>query len=158
MGVPVDSGEEVVRSNCRGCHGGCGVLVHVKDSTIVRIEGDPDFPTNRGTLCSRGLAFKQLVYHPDRLKYPLKRAGKKGEGKWEHISWEEALDTIVSKLKQVKTEYGAESIVLAQGTSFGSGTRTSCRRLRPRPNCLPDSGCGCGEGECRRHQGGPAVR
>jgi anaerobic selenocysteine-containing dehydrogenase len=68
-------------------------------------------------MCSKGLAFKQLVYHPDRLKYPLKRAGKKGEGKWERISWDEALDTIVNKLKEVKSDYGAESIVLAQGTS-----------------------------------------
>ena len=117
MSVDVNSKEQVIRSNCRGCHGGCGVLVYVKDNTIVKIEGDPDFPTNHGTLCSKGLAFKQLVHHPDRLKYPLKRAGKKGEGKWERISWDEALDTIVNKLKQVKRDYGAESIVLAQGTS-----------------------------------------
>jgi len=113
----VKGAEEVIRTNCRGCHGGCGVLVYVKDGTIVKIEGDPDFPTNHGAMCSKGLAFKQLVYHPDRLKYPLKRAGKKGEGKWERISWDEALDTIVNKLKEVKREYGAESIVLAQGTS-----------------------------------------
>ena len=93
------------------------MLVYVRDGTITRIEGDPDFPTNRGAMCSKGLAFKQLVYHPDRLKYPLKRAGRKGEGKWERISWDEALDTIVSKLTEVKREYGAESIVLAQGTS-----------------------------------------
>jgi anaerobic selenocysteine-containing dehydrogenase len=57
------------------------------------------------------------VYHPDRVKYPLKRAGKKGEGKWQRISWDEAFDTIVNKLKQVIKENGPESIVLAQGTS-----------------------------------------
>ncbi|MFC1989766.1 molybdopterin-dependent oxidoreductase, partial [Chloroflexota bacterium] len=105
------------KSNCRGCHGGCGVLVHVNNGTIVKIEGDPDFPTNHGSMCSKGLAFKQLVYHPDRLKYPLKRTGKKGEGKWQQISWDEALDTIVSKLQQVKQDYGAECIALGQGTS-----------------------------------------
>ncbi|MFO7773879.1 MAG: molybdopterin-dependent oxidoreductase [Dehalococcoidia bacterium] len=115
MGVPVK--EEVIRTNCRGCHGGCGVLVHVRDGTIVKIEGDPDFPTNHGSMCSKGLAFHQLVYHPDRVKYPLKRVGKKGEGKWERITWDEAFDTIVNKLKQVIKENGAESIVLAQGTS-----------------------------------------
>ncbi len=109
--------EEIIRSNCRGCHGGCGVLVHVRDGTIVKIEGDPDFPTNHGSMCSKGLAFQQLVYHPDRVTYPLKRAGKRGEGKWQRISWDEALDTIVNKLKQVIRDYGAESIVLAQGTS-----------------------------------------
>ena len=115
MGVPVK--EEIIKTNCRGCHGGCGVLVHVRDGTIVKIEGNPDFPTNHGYMCSKGLAFQQLVYHPDRVKYPLKRAGKKGEGKWERISWDEAFETIVNKLKQVIKENGAESIVLAQGTS-----------------------------------------
>jgi anaerobic selenocysteine-containing dehydrogenase len=68
-------------------------------------------------MCSKGLAFHQLVYHPDRVKYPLKRVGKKGEGKWERITWDEAFDAIVNKLKQVIKENGAESIVLAQGTS-----------------------------------------
>jgi anaerobic selenocysteine-containing dehydrogenase len=115
MGVSVK--EEVIKTNCRGCHGGCGVLVHVRDGTIIKIEGDPEFPTNHGSMCSKGLAFQQLVYHPDRVKYPLKRVGKKGEGKWERISWDEAFETIVNKLKQVIKENGSESIVLAQGTS-----------------------------------------
>jgi len=109
--------EQIVRSNCRGCHGGCGVLVHVRDGTIVKIEGDPDFPTNHGSMCSKGLAFHQLVYHPDRVKYPLKRAGRRGEGKWQRITWDEALDIIVNKLKQVIRDYGPEFIALGQGTS-----------------------------------------
>jgi len=108
--------EQVIKSNCRGCHGGCGVLVHVKEGRITKIEGDPDFPTNRGAMCSKGLAFQQLIYHPDRLTYPMKRAGNKGEGKWQRISWDEALDTIVDKLKSVKAEYGAESIAIGYGT------------------------------------------
>ena len=115
MGVSVK--EEIIQTNCRGCHGGCGVLVHVRDGTIVKIEGNPDFPTNHGYMCSKGLAFQQLVYHPDRVKYPLKRVGKRGEGKWQRISWDEAFETIVNKLRQVIKENGAESIVLAQGTS-----------------------------------------
>jgi len=110
------SEEQVIKSNCRGCHGGCGVLVHVKDGLITKIEGDPDFPTNHGTMCSRGLAFKQLVYHPDRVLYPLKRAGKKGEGRWQRISWDDALDTIAARYKKIKKEYGAEAIVLGYGT------------------------------------------
>jgi len=108
--------ERVVKSYCRNCHGGCGVLVHVKEGRIVKIEGDPEFPSNLGSMCSKGLASIQLVYHPDRLTYPMKRAGNKGEGKWERISWDEALDTISSKLKQVITENGAESIALGYGT------------------------------------------
>jgi len=108
--------EQVIKSNCRGCHGGCGVLVHVKDGKITKIEGDPDFPTNHGSMCSRGLAFKQLVYHPDRLLYPLKRAGLKGKGEWQRISWDEALDTIATKYKEIIKEHGPESIVIGQGT------------------------------------------
>ncbi|MFC1990239.1 molybdopterin-dependent oxidoreductase, partial [Chloroflexota bacterium] len=108
--------EQVINSNCRGCHGGCGVLVHVKDGRITKIEGDPDFPTNHGAMCSIGLAFQQLVYHPDRVMYPLKRAGSKGEGKWQRISWDEALDTIATKYERIKQDYGAEAIVLGYGT------------------------------------------
>jgi anaerobic selenocysteine-containing dehydrogenase len=110
------SGEQVIRSNCRGCHGGCGVLVHVKDGRIIKLEGDPEIPSNRGTMCSKGLAYLQLVYHPDRVKYPLKRSGKKGEGKWQRISWDEALDTIVNKYKEIISKYGPEAIVIGQGT------------------------------------------
>ncbi len=110
------SGERVIRSNCRGCHGGCGVLVHVENGRITEIEGDPECPSNHGTLCPKGLAFKQLVYHPDRVIYPQKRVGKRGLGKWERITWDEALDTIVSKYKEIIPKYGAESIVVGQGT------------------------------------------
>ncbi len=108
--------EQLIRSNCRGCHGGCGVIIHVKDGKITRIEGDPDFPTNHGSLCSKGLAFKELVYHPDRVIYPQKRVGKKGEGKWQRISWDEALDTIATRYKEIIKDYGSEAIVLGQGT------------------------------------------
>jgi anaerobic selenocysteine-containing dehydrogenase len=108
--------EKIIKSNCRGCHGGCGVLVHVEDGRITKIEGNPDFPTNHGAMCSRGLAFPQLVYHPDRVTHPLQRVGKRGEGKWQQISWEEALDTIAAKYKKIKKNYGAEAIALGYGT------------------------------------------
>jgi len=108
--------EQVIKSNCRGCHGGCGVLVYMKEGRITKIEGDPGFPTNHGTMCSRGLAFQQLVYHPDRVIYPLKRVGKKGEGKWQRISWDEALNTIATRYERIKQGYGAEAIVLGYGT------------------------------------------
>ncbi len=108
--------EKVIKSNCRGCHGGCGVLVTVKDGRITKLEGNPGFPTNHGAMCSRGLAFLQLVYHPQRVLHPLKRAGEKGEGKWQQISWDEALDTIAARYKKIISRYGAEAIALGYGT------------------------------------------
>lgn len=116
MGDLQASDERVVRSHCRICHGGCGVLVHVKDGRVIRIEGDPESPISRGTLCHKGIASIQLAYHPDRLLYPLKRKGAKGEGKWERISWDEAYDLLISKMNEYKQKYGTESIVLGYGT------------------------------------------
>ncbi|OPX41660.1 MAG: hypothetical protein B1H13_01005, partial [Desulfobacteraceae bacterium 4484_190.3] len=80
--------DSVVKSHCRMCHGGCGVLVYTKNGRVEKIAGDPDCPINHGTLCSKGLASAQLAYHPDRLTYPVKRLGPKGSGRWERISWD----------------------------------------------------------------------
>ncbi len=99
-----------------GCHGGCGVLAHVKNGKLVKIEGDPDHPWNQGRLCARVLAMTQYVEHPDRLRYPVKRIGKRGEGKWERISWSEAFDLIEERMKKIRREYGPESMVFNVGT------------------------------------------
>jgi anaerobic selenocysteine-containing dehydrogenase len=88
----------------------------MKDGKLVKVTGDPDSPTSRGFLCVKGKSAPELLYHPDRLKYPLKRAGERGENKWHRITWDEALDTISEKLLRVKRDYGAESIVGARGT------------------------------------------
>jgi anaerobic selenocysteine-containing dehydrogenase len=108
--------DSVVKSHCRMCHGGCGVLVYVKNGKIAKIAGDPDCPINHGTLCSKGIGASQLVYHPDRLTYPVRRVGSKGSGKWERISWDEALDAIAEKILNYKESFGAESIVMGYGT------------------------------------------
>jgi anaerobic selenocysteine-containing dehydrogenase len=108
--------DSVVKSHCRMCPGGCGVLVYVKDGKIAKIAGDPDCPINHGTLCSKGIGASQLVYHPDRLTYPVRRVGSKGSGKWERISWDEALDAIAKKILNYKESFGAESIVMGYGT------------------------------------------
>jgi anaerobic selenocysteine-containing dehydrogenase len=106
--------EEVkkIRTVCRSCHGGCGVIAHVKDGKVVKIEGDPESPISHGTLCSKGLAITQVAYHPDRILYPMKRTN---EG-WQRISWDEALETVSSKFKQVIDSYGPEAIIVGQGT------------------------------------------
>jgi anaerobic selenocysteine-containing dehydrogenase len=101
-----------IRTTCRSCHGGCGVIAYVKDGKVIKVEGDPESPINHGTLCSKCLAITQLAYHPDRVRYPMKRK----DSAWERISWDEALDTIAEKFKEVIKEYGAESIVIGQGT------------------------------------------
>lgn len=108
--------DRVVKSHCRMCHGGCGVLVFLKEGVVKKILGDPDCPINHGTLCSKGIASTKLLYHPDRLLYPLKRKGPKGSGLWERISWDEALDLVAQRILEYKEKYGAESIVMGYGT------------------------------------------
>lgn len=100
-------------------HGGCGILVHVKDGKILKIEGDPESPLNRGTLCPKGFAQIERLDHPDRLLYPLKRKGARGEGKWERISWNEALSFLSENIKKRMESEGPQSIAFAQGTPKG---------------------------------------
>src|SRR5512137_3052947 len=91
--------EMIVRTCCaRMDHGGCGMLVHVENGRITKIEGDPDSPLSRGTLCAKGLAQLERLNHPDRLREPLKRVGRRGEGQWESIPWDEALQTIAARM------------------------------------------------------------
>jgi anaerobic selenocysteine-containing dehydrogenase len=114
-----EDGMTVVRSIARtgpGCHEGCGVLLRVKDGRLVKVEGDPNFPLSQGRLCPRCLALTEVVYHPDRLKYPLKRVGERGEGKWERISWDKAYETIADKFNRIKGAYGPESVIFCTGT------------------------------------------
>ena len=106
--------DSVVKSHCRMCHGGCGVLVYTKDGKVAKIAGDPECPINHGTLCSKGIASAQLAYHPDRLTYPVRRIGPKGSGQWERISWDEALNAIAERILDYKDRFGAESIVMGE--------------------------------------------
>jgi anaerobic selenocysteine-containing dehydrogenase len=108
--------DSVVKSHCRMCHGGCGVLVYTKHGKVEKIAGDPECPIGHGTLCSKGLASAQLAYHPDRLQYPVRRIGPKGSGTWERMSWDDALDTIAERILAYKETFGAESIVMGYGT------------------------------------------
>ena len=113
------TGATVYKTECWSCNDGCDASVFVKDGKVIKVEGDASSPTSRGILCSKGLAAKSLVYHPERLRYPLKRVGERGEGKWQRISWDEALDTIVTKLKEVEQRYGKDAVVMSHGTSRG---------------------------------------
>ena len=108
--------DSVVRSHCRMCHGGCGVLVYTKDGRVAKIAGDPESPIGHGTVCSKGLASAQMAYHPDRLLHPVRRVGPKGSGRWERISWDEALDAIAHRILDYKARFGAESVAMGYGT------------------------------------------
>jgi anaerobic selenocysteine-containing dehydrogenase len=83
---------------------------------IVRVAGDPDSPTSRGYLCPKGAAAPEILYHKDRLTHPLRRAGKRGEDKWERVSWDEAISEIADRLDRVRRESGTEYFAVAQGT------------------------------------------
>jgi len=104
-----------------GCHGGCGVLAHIKDGQLVKLEGNPDHPWNQGRLCARALAMTQYVQHPERLRHPLRRVGKRGEGKWEEISWDEAFDLVEKRMKKIREDFGPESMIFAMGTGRDIG-------------------------------------
>ena len=104
------------------CGGRCPLRFHVKDGKIIRVEGDDTADAdNQLRACLRCRSIRGYIYHPERLKYPLKRAGPKGSGKFERISWEEALDTVAAKIKEVIEKYGNQSLlVVGNGGYFGS--------------------------------------
>ena len=100
---------------CHDCGGRCTLKAHVKDGKIIRFETDNgEDPQLRA--CLRGRAYRQKVYHPDRLKYPMRRIGERGEGRFERISWDEALDIVANKMKEIKEKYGNSSILFVPGS------------------------------------------
>lgn len=121
-----DSDEKIIRSVTwsagPGCHGGAGVLLTVKDGKLDQIQGDPQHPYNQGSLCPRALAIKEYIYHPERLTYPIRRVGKRGENHWERISWRQAFDEIENRMRDIKEKYGPESMIFVQGTGRDVGT------------------------------------
>src|SRR5262249_49779596 len=92
---------KTVRAVCpHDCPDTCAMLVEVDDAgRAVRVKGDPAHPFTHGGLCVKVNHYERRTYNEDRVLYPMKRTGKKGEGKFERISWNEALDTIATKLK-----------------------------------------------------------
>ncbi len=100
-----------IPSICEMCFWRCGILGNVdKHGKLLKIDGNPIHPLTHGRLCARGNAGHKLAYDPDRLKYPLMRVGKRGEGKFKRVSWDEALDFMTDKMKKIKEDYGAESV------------------------------------------------
>ncbi|MBN2126206.1 MAG: molybdopterin-dependent oxidoreductase [Deltaproteobacteria bacterium] len=100
-------------------HGGCALLVGVKDNRIVQVKGDPEGYLNKGYTCFKGRVSPDRITHPDRLKHPLKRAGKRGEGKWQRISWEDALAETSENLNRIKEKFGARAVGFGVGMPKG---------------------------------------
>lgn len=103
--------ERVVKTVCGFCHTNCGMEIHLKEGIIDKIKGNPEHPVNKGALCPKGPAIKELVYSPSRLKYPL----RKTPSGFQQISWDEALDQIASKLMEIKNKYGPQTLLRYSG-------------------------------------------
>ena len=93
---------QTIPSACWQCVTRDSIVGHVEDGRLKKIEGHPDSIRTLGKLCARGQAGVNQVYFPDRILHPLKRVGKRGEHKWKRISWDEALDTVAAKLKELR--------------------------------------------------------
>lgn len=97
------------------CGGSCLLIAHVEDGIVKRITTDESSSDEPGTgqlrACLKGRAYRQRLYHPDRLKYPLKRAGERGDGAYERVSWDEALDTVADRMLDIREKHGATSIM-----------------------------------------------
>jgi anaerobic selenocysteine-containing dehydrogenase len=106
-------------STCGMCPAGCGIIVRTREHKANKIEGNPLHPVNRGALCARGQAGLEVLYNPDRIKGPMKRMGERGEGKWEEISWEEAIKTLADRLRGIKESGNASDIIFATSETRG---------------------------------------
>jgi len=113
---------EKIHTYCIHCTALCGVIAYLHNGDLVKVEGDPDSLNNAGTLCPKGLAAKQEIYHPGRLKHPMKRTNPKGDEDpgWVRITWEEALDRIAASMKNIKERHGPQAFFFQKGSTGGS--------------------------------------
>jgi len=138
----------------------CGILAHIKGGKVVKLE-PADFPDERDRrICLRGLSSLEITYHHQRIKYPMKRIGDRGEGKFERISWDEAYDIIVKRFKKIANEYGWKSIGWVLGgpgagtTKFGAYLRIASLTQSTRVSAwgYGDAGLPCGSRIIFGHQ------
>ena len=137
-----DTGIEIKKTVCPICDRGCGMDAYVKDGKIIKVEGSMDHPANKGYLCPRGISARAHIYKEDRVLYPMKRVGKRGEGKFERISWEEAYSIIAENLLRIKKDFGPQSVTFYSGHT--KWYRTFVQRLAysfGTPNYATESSC-----------------
>lgn len=112
-----ENGIEIKKSVCAICdpQTQCGLDLYIHEGRIIKVEGSKENPYSQGTLCAKGAALRQYVYHEDRVQTPLRRTGPRGSGQFSTISWDEALDEIAAKFNQIKAEHGPESVAFFAG-------------------------------------------
>ncbi|MFQ6604666.1 MAG: molybdopterin-dependent oxidoreductase [Fidelibacterota bacterium] len=99
-------------SLCTKCSGGCGIRIRLIDNIPVNITGNPDYPINRGAICPLAASGIETIFHPDRIKQPLKQTGSRGSDEWVGISWEEATDILTNRLQQLMINNTMEKLAL----------------------------------------------
>lgn len=100
-----------VPSICGQCPSRCAIIGYVDGDRVVKIEGQPGSIRNQGKVCAKGQAGAQKIYDPDRILSPLRRTGKRGQGKWEKVSWDDALGDLAARLKKLRDEGHPEKFV-----------------------------------------------
>jgi len=118
---------EIKKTTCAICSANCGIDASVKDGVVIKVEGTAENPANKGTLCSKGAANRQYIYHEDRIRTPLLKRGGKNSTEFEPISWDQALDIISSRMLEIKDQSGPESVVFFSG--FPKRLRPFLKRL-----------------------------
>ena len=110
-----------IHGYCALCWSRCGCVSTVEDGRLVAVDPDPDHPTGKA-LCAKGRAAPELVHHPDRLLYPMKRTRPKGDDDpgWERIGWDEALDTVAGTIGRLADESGPETVAFGITTTAGT--------------------------------------
>ena len=147
-------------TTCLACPDKCPCIVHVENGKVIKVTGHPESPLNQGFperfplvpfMCEKGrYADIELMYHPKRILYPMKRIGERGEGRWKRITWDEALNTITEKIVEIREKYGAPSLCC---TGHGANSRecqlmlTLFMRSLGSPNVVSNTDICAGAGE-----------
>jgi len=120
--TPVPARGEVthIASTCTLCPAGCGISVKKVENRVVKIEGLAGHPVNDGGLCILGLAGTQLLYGPSRIQTPMKRAGKRGDGRWEKISWDQAIVEVAAELEDMRNKHQSHELACIAGEGRGT--------------------------------------
>ena len=122
-----DSEIRVRRTVCDICAAGCNIDAYVENGTVIKVTGCRNSAYGNGYLCARGHANRPYIYHKDRIQTPLRRIGNRGEGAFEPVSWDEALDEIGKRLGDCRRKYNASAVAFTGG--FSPWNRAALQRL-----------------------------